>query len=112
VQQQRQALNQNREPRGPIELRKLKVHNIDKNTVTVQDLKTLFGKCGTLFNCNYDFDEFGQYLGTVTIVYANEAHAFRAIQNYNRAAIDNKVMKVVYATEAQKSHSNERAPRS
>jgi hypothetical protein len=30
----------------------------------------------------------------------NEAHAFRAIRNYNKAAIDNKVMRVVYATES------------
>lgn len=41
-------------------------------------------------------DEFGQYLGTVTLVYQDERDAARAIRDYNRAAIDNKVITVEY----------------
>lgn len=74
------------------------MRNIDRNTVTTSDLKTLFSKCGPLFNCNFDMDEFGQYLGTVTLVFQDERDAARAIRDYNRAAIDNKVITVEYVT--------------
>lgn len=41
-------------PSGTLSQRKLKVRNIDANTVTVADLQKLFSKCGALISAGFD----------------------------------------------------------
>jgi RNA recognition motif-containing protein len=63
----------------------------------------LFEKCGTLFTCSFDMNEFGQYLGTCTLVYRHEKDAAKAIRDYNRATIDGKIMTVEYSDKGKSS---------
>lgn len=62
----------------------------------------LFSKCGPLIQARFDTNEFGQYLGTATVIYAKASAALRAINDYNGASLDNRVMKVYYAEEKAK----------
>lgn len=60
---------------GTIAQRKIRVSNIDAKTVTNQDLNKLFSKCGQMIQARFDTNEFGQYLGTATIIYAKASAA-------------------------------------
>jgi RNA recognition motif-containing protein len=57
----------------------------------------LFGKCGPLISALFDTNEFGQYLGTATVIYSRASSAQRAIKEYHLARIDNRPMKVDFA---------------
>lgn len=65
--------------------------------MTNADLQKLFGKCGPLVRSSFDANEFGQYLGTATVIYAKASAATRAIKEYNMAQIDNRTMRVEFA---------------
>lgn len=70
---------------GTLEQRKIKVRNIDANSVTVQDLHKLFGKCGPVVSASFDKNMFGQYLGSATVVFAQASAASNAIRSFNGA---------------------------
>ena len=82
---------------GTLAQRKLKVRNIDAANVTVSDLQTLFSKCGTLINANFDKNMHGQYLGSATLIYVKATSAAEAIKRFNGAQLDDRVMKIEYA---------------
>jgi RNA recognition motif-containing protein len=65
--------------------------------VTVSDLTKLFSKCGPLISASFDMNNFKQYLGSATIVYATTEGASRARKDYNGAMLDDRVMTVEYA---------------
>lgn len=75
----------------------MKVRNIDANTVTVKDLKTLFSKSGPLVNASFDKNIHNQYLGSATLIYAAASGASNCIKTYNGAQLDDRVMKIEYA---------------
>jgi len=83
--------------------RKLKVKNIDPRVVTAADLQKLFSKCGLLISARFDTNEFAQYIGTATVIYAKASAAARAIKDYNLAQIDNRTMRVEYASAGMQS---------
>lgn len=82
---------------GAINQRKVKVRNIDANTVTANDLKTLFSKSGPLISADFDKNVHGQYLGSATLVYASASGAANCIRTYNGAQLDDRVMKIEFA---------------
>lgn len=81
--------------------RKLKVKNIDPRVVTAADLQKLFSKCGLLISARFDTNEFAQFLGTATVIYAKASAAARAVKDYNMAQIDKRTMRVEYAAATQ-----------
>lgn len=93
VQAQQPAVNV---VQGTLAQRKLKVKNIDPRVVTNSDLQKLFSKCGPLVRSSFDANEFGQYLGTATVIYAKASSATRAVKEYNLAQIDNRTMRVQF----------------
>ena len=58
-----------------------------------------------MIQARFDTNEFGQYLGTATIIYARATAAAKAIKDYNNASLDNRVMKVFYADASQSQTS-------
>jgi RNA recognition motif-containing protein len=70
---------------GTMAQRKLKVKNIDPRVVTGQDLQKLFSKSGPLIKASFDTNEFGQFLGTATVIYSKASAAARAIKDYHLA---------------------------
>lgn len=52
-----------------------------------------------MIQARFDTNEHGQYLGTATIIYAKASAALRAIDEYNGASLDNRMMKVQYVDE-------------
>ena len=52
-----------------------------------------------MLQARFDTNEFGQYLGTATVIYTKASAASKAINNYNGASLDNRVMRVYYAEE-------------
>ncbi len=87
--------------------RKIKVKNIDPRVVSTQDLQKLFSKSGPLIKASFDTNEFGQFLGTATIIYSKASAAARAIKDYHLAQIDKRTMKVEYASAAATSSPNQ-----
>jgi RNA recognition motif-containing protein len=75
---------------------RLKVRNIDEKQVTNDDLKKLFAKIGELKVCRFDRNEFGQFLGSATVTYERPECARNAIESYNGAFLDDKVLTVEY----------------
>ena len=59
-------------------------------------LQKLFAKWGDLKVCRFDRNEFGQFLGSATVTYENPKDAKTAIQEYNGAHLDDKVLTVEY----------------
>eukprot|EP00347_Sterkiella_histriomuscorum_P020737 403336668 len=92
----------------PKALRKLKVRNIDEKQVTNEDLKVqssiiklillqrLFEKLGTLKECKFDRNNFGQFLGSATVVYDKPEDAQEAIQQYHGAQLDDRILTVEF----------------
>jgi RNA recognition motif-containing protein len=52
-----------------------------------------------MVQARFDTNEHGQYLGTATIIYAKASAALRAIDDFNGASLDNRVMKVAFAND-------------
>lgn len=75
---------------------RLKVRNIDEKQVTNDDLKKLFAKIGELKVCRFDRNEFGQFLGSATVTYERPEHAQKAISEYHRCFLDDRVLTVEY----------------
>lgn len=46
--------------------------------------------------CKFDRNEFGQFLGSATVVYVKPEDAAKAITDYHGALLDDKVMTVEY----------------
>ena len=46
--------------------------------------------------CKFDRNEFGQFLGSATIVFEKAEDAKQAIEDYNQALLDNRVLTVEY----------------
>ena len=65
--------------------------------MSTPDLQKLFAKSGPLISATFDTNEFGQYLGTATIIYSTGSAAARSIKDYNLAQIDKRTMRVEYA---------------
>jgi hypothetical protein len=65
--------------------------------VTDQDLKELFGAVGQVLKATVHYDASGRSKGTATVVFANEADAKTAINEYNGALLDEQAMKVELA---------------
>lgn len=59
-------------------------------------VQKLFAKWGDLKVCRFDRNEFGQFLGSATVTYENPKDAKTAIQEYNGAHLDDKVLTVEY----------------
>ena len=51
-------------------------------------------KIGKLKECRFDRNEFGQFLGSATVVFDTPTDADKAIDEYHRALLDNKVLTV------------------
>jgi RNA recognition motif-containing protein len=51
---------------------------------------------GTLKACTFDRNEFGAFLGSATVVYENKDGASKAIEEYNGAYLDEKLLTVEY----------------
>ena len=51
---------------------------------------------------SFDKNMFGQYLGSVTVVFAQASAASNAIKSYNGAQLDDRVMKIEYAPVSSK----------
>ena len=54
----------------------------------------LFEKIGKLRECKFDRNEFGQFLGSATVVYENPDDAAKAINEYHGAQLDDKILTV------------------
>ena len=52
-----------------------------------------------MIQARFDTNEFGQYLGTATVIYSKASAATKAIKDYNGASLDNRVMRVYFAEE-------------
>lgn len=52
-----------------------------------------------MIQARFDTNEHGQFLGTATVIYAKAGAALRAINDYNGASLDNRMMKVAFADE-------------
>jgi len=59
-------------------------------------LKKLFLKIGDLKVCRFDRNEFGQFLGSATVTYEKPKDATQAINEYNGAYLDDKVLTVEF----------------
>ncbi len=46
--------------------------------------------------CRFDRNEFGQFLGSATVTYERPKDAKRAVQQYNGAYLDDKVLTVEF----------------
>lgn len=46
--------------------------------------------------CRFDRNEFGQFLGSATVVYDEPADAKKAIEEYNGASLDDKILTVEF----------------
>jgi len=57
----------------------------------------LFEKHGPLKECKFDRNNFGQFLGSATVVYEKQEHAAEAIQQYHGAQLDERILTVEYA---------------
>jgi len=75
---------------------RLKVRNVDEKTVTEQDIQRLFSKQGNVIKAKFDKNQFGQYLGSATVIYDRLASAQAAIKAYNGAQLDDRVMTVEF----------------
>jgi len=76
--------------------KRLKVRNFDEKQVSNDDLKKLFAKIGEIKICKFDRNEFGQFLGSATVTYERFEDAKQAIDEYNGAFLDEKVLVVEY----------------
>lgn len=56
----------------------------------------MFEKIGTLKQCKFDRNEFGQFLGSATVTYETPEDAKCAITEYHGAMLDNRVLTVEY----------------
>ena len=84
----------------------MKVRNFDEKQVSNEDLKVpttsiltiqrLFEKKGKLRECKFDRNEFGQFLGSATVVYEKAEDAAAAIKEYHGAELDEKILTVEY----------------
>lgn len=59
-------------------------------------MKKLFLKIGDLKVCRFDRNEFGQFLGSATVTYEKPKDATQAINEYNGAYLDDKVLTVEF----------------
>lgn len=82
---------------GTLAERKIKIKQIDARKVSLQDLKKLFGKCGPLISASFDTNQYGGHIGQATVIYSRASSAARAIKSYDRAQIDGKPIRVMYA---------------
>jgi RNA recognition motif-containing protein len=53
-------------------------------------------KIGDLKVCRFDRNEFGQFLGSATVTYEQPKDALQAINEYNGAYLDDKVLTVEF----------------
>ena len=60
----------------------------------------MFEKIGKLNQCRFDRNEFGQFLGSATVVYENIEDANKAIEEYNNAQLDDRVLTVEHDIKA------------
>ncbi len=60
----------------------------------------MFEKIGKLTQCRFDRNEFGQFLGSATVVYENVEDANKAIEEYNNAQLDDRVLTVEHDIKA------------
>jgi RNA recognition motif-containing protein len=62
-----------------------------------------------MIQARFDTNEHGQYLGTATIIYAKASAALRAIDDFNGASLDNRLMKVAYADDHARPNAQARS---
>ena len=60
----------------------------------------MFEKIGKLTQCRFDRNEFGQFLGSATVVYESVEDANKAIEEYNNAQLDDRVLTVEHDIKA------------
>ena len=58
----------------------------------------------------FDRNVYSQYLGSVTVVYAQASSAKTAIKQYNGAQLDDRVMKIEYASRYPENLSPQKVP--
>lgn len=60
--------------------------------VTEEDIGLLFTDIGPLLSCRLDYDRSGRTLGTATVVFEYQSDAIRALNMYNGAYLDGRLM--------------------
>lgn len=56
----------------------------------------MFEKHGTLKECKFDRNNFGQFLGSATVVYEKPEDAEEAIKQYHGAQLDDRILTVEF----------------
>jgi len=93
------------EPQGK---RRLRVSNLDFN-ITHKDLMELFSKFGSITKNIIEFDDLGRSKGIAIIEYEKPESAKKAIEEYNGATLDGKVIEIEYDTGKGKSQGRRRS---
>lgn len=73
-------------------LTRVLISNLDPNSVSLDDVKELYGEFGSYRRMVLNYDKAGRSLGTAEIVYENRKDALRAMQTYNGVPLDGKTM--------------------
>lgn len=64
--------------------------------LTNKDLNLVFGNIGTLKKCRLNHDSFGRPLGSALVEYEKPEDAKKAIEDYNGAELEGKVLVVEF----------------
>ena len=70
------------------------MRNIDEKKVSNEDIIALFAKKGSLSKCCFDRNDFGEFLGSATVIYQNPEDATKAINDYNDAILEGNILTV------------------
>ena len=56
----------------------------------------MFEKIGKLRECKFDRNEFGEFMGSATVVYERPEDAAKAVEDYHGAYLDDKLLTVEF----------------
>ena len=79
---------------------RLKVTNLS-NTISNEDLNVLFKNIGPLKEWRREYDEFGRPLGSAIVAYNTVEDAKKAVEEYNKAELDDNVLVIEYVPNAR-----------
>jgi len=85
---------------------KLKIENLHYNIVN-SELNELFSTIGPLVNCGIEWDKIGRSKGSAIVEFKETQHASKAIQEYDGAELDGKILKVRYFDESDLKDQSE-----
>lgn len=61
-----------------------------------------------MIQARFDTNEHGQYLGTATVIYLKASAALKAINDFNGASLDNRVMRVYFAEDQKRPEQSKK----